>query len=399
LKGLGAPLEEHLAAFERGAVDLIERAELTRRLEEARASGRGLRVKFGMDASSPDLHVGHAVVLRKLRDLSDLGHTVVLLVGEATAMVGDPSGRNKLRPQLSREEVRANMETYVEQAAVVLDMERVEIRNNADWFDRLGFEGFLRLTGRMTVAQMLQRELFQKRMQDDEPIGIHEFMYPLMQGWDSVELEADVELGGTDQLFNLLVGRDFQQQVGQPPQIVLTTPLINGLDGRKMSKTYGNAIGLTEPPEEVFGKTMSLSDEAMPLWYELLTRLPAGEIETMLSGHPREAKARLAQEVTGFLHGPEAATAARAAFDHQFVSGAIPDDVPDVAWQEWPVPLSVVMREVGLATSGSEARRKITQGGVRIDGEVEKDPKRVLERPEHGLLLKVSRRYVRLTAG
>lgn len=388
-------LEAHLAAFRRGAVDLIDEGELTKRLEEARAAGRGLRIKFGMDPSSADLHIGHAVVLRKLRDLQELGHTVILLVGDSTAMVGDPTGRNRLRPQLTRAEVEENMRSYTDQASILLDMERVEVRYNSEWFDAMGFEDVLRLTSRMTVAQMLQRDLFQKRMADAEAIGIHEFLYPLMQGWDSVELRCDVEFGGTDQLFNLLVGRDFQEQEGQPRQIVVTSPLLNGLDGRKMSKSYGNAILLTDSPEDVFGKTMSISDEAMALWFELLTRLDEAEVRELLQGHPREAKARLAEEICAQLHGRPAATDARAAFDRRFSKGEIPEDVPERTYGgEWPVPLSVLLREVGLASTGSEARRLIQQGAVKLDGVVERDPKASVERPAEPLLVQVGKRRI-----
>lgn len=395
-----ADLERHLAAFRRGAVDLIDEDELRERLARARREGRGLRVKFGMDPSSADLHVGHAVVLRKLRDLQDLGHTVILLVGDATAMVGDPSGRNKLRPQLSRAQVEANMRSYTEQAGIVLDMERVEVRYNSEWFGRMGFEDLLRLTGRMTVAQMLQRDLFQKRMAESEPIGIHEFLYPLMQGWDSVELEADVEFGGTDQLFNLLVGRDFQEQEGQARQVVVTSALLTGLDGRKMSKSYGNAILLTDPPDEVFGKTMSITDDAMASWFELLTRLEAPRIEKLLSGHPREAKATLAEEICAFLHGWDAARVARAAFDRRFSQGELPEEVPEKCYAgAWPVPLAVLLREVELATTSSEARRLIQQGAVRLDGTVERDPRAEVERPSEPLLLQVGKRRIARVRG
>ena len=390
-----ASLEEHLSAFRRGAVDLIEEPEL----ERARRDDAGLRIKFGMDASSPDLHVGHAVVLRKLRDLQDLGHTVVLLMGDVTAMVGDPSGRNEARPQLSRAAVEANLATYVDQARIVLDMQRVELRRNSEWFDRMSFEDVLRLTSRMTVAQMIQRDTFKKRMAADEPIGVHEFLYPLMQGWDSVELRADVELGGTDQLFNLIRGRDFQREEGQEPQIVLTTPLIEGLDGRKMSKSYGNAIGLTEPPDEVFGKTMSLADDRMRLWFELLTRVPEPEIESLLGGHPREAKARLAAELVTFLHGPDAAHDARAAFDRQFREKQLPDDIPERVYEgSWPVPLFVLVRDVGLASSSSDGRRKIQGGGVATNQVVQTDPRFMVEQPEDELLLRVGRRFVRVVS-
>jgi len=389
-------LSEHLAAFRRGAVDVIDEAELAKKLERALAAGRGLRVKLGLDPSSPDLHLGHAVQLRKLRDLQELGHRVVLIVGDATAMVGDPSGRNKLRPQLSREAVGENLATYVEQASVLLDMERTELRHNASWFDRMSFEDLLRLAARMTVAQMLQRDTFQKRVQEDEPIGIHEFLYPLMQGWDSVQVEADVEIGGTDQLFNLLVGRDLQQQVGQEPQVVLTLPLITGLDGRKMSKSYGNSIQLTDTPDDVFGKTMSLPDEVMEAWFTLLTRLSGDEIAEVLAGHPREAKARLARDLTALVHGARAGDAARAEFDRRFQAKELPTDIPELAFPgAWPaegLPLSVLLREVGLASSGAEARRLVAQGGVRIDGELARDPAALIAPPAAPLLLQVGKR-------
>ena len=399
-----ASLADHLAAFRRGAVDLIDERELARKLERALASGRGLRVKFGMDPSSPDLHFGHAVVLRKLRDLADLGHTVIFLIGDATAMVGDPSGRNKLRPQLSRAEVEENLKTYTEQGRLVIDFERAELRHNSEWFDRLGFEGTLRLAARMTVAQMIQRDTFANRMREDQPIGIHEFLYPLMQGWDSVELGADVELGGTDQLFNLLVGRQLQEQVGQEPQIVVTTPLITGLDGRKMSKSYGNAIQLTDAPNEVFGKTMSIADEAMEPWYTLLTRVDPPAIARLLAGHPRAAKARLAWELVAFVHGRAAADAARAAFDRQFVAKELPDEIPEKvfagAWSGEGMPLAVLLREIGLVGSGAEARRLIGQGGVRVDGEVVSDPAALVAPPAESLLLQVGkRRFARVRRG
>jgi len=377
-------VQESLSAFRRGAVNLIEEQELVRKLERVREKPGGLRVKLGLDPSSPDLHFGHAVLLTKLGDLQELGHTIVLIVGDATAMVGDPSGRNKLRPQLSREEVNKNLVTYTEQAGLVLDMARVEVRRNSEWFDALRFEDLLRLLGRRTVAQTLAREDFQKRLNEDAPIGLHELVYPVMQGWDSVQVRADVELGGTDQLFNLLVGRDLQMQEKQEPQVVLTTPLINGLDGRKMSKSYGNAIGLTDPPDEIFGKTMSIVDEAMPTWFELLTRLSEAERGALLGGHPREAKARLAWELVARLHGRERADHARAEFDRRFVRKELPDDIPVQAWPlgEAQAELPVLLRSLGLATSNSDARRKIEGGGVRFNGAVVKEPHTVIRSPE-----------------
>jgi tyrosyl-tRNA synthetase len=393
-------VDEHLAAFRRGCVDLIEEKQLRGMLEKSLAEGRPLRVKFGMDPSSPDLHVGHGVQLRKLRDLQDLGHQIVLIVGDSTAMVGDPSGRNKLRPVLTREQVEQNLRTYEEQAGRVLDLSRTEVRRNSEWFDGMDFYDVLQLTGRMTVARMLERDTFQKRVQDGEPIGIHEFLYPLMQGWDSVKIECDVELGGTDQLFNLLVGRHLQEQVGQRPQVCFTMPLINGLDGRKMSKSYGNAIGVTDEPADMFGKAMAIDDEVMESWFLLLTRLPEEEIAAVLAGHPREAKARLAGELVTFYHGAEAAAGAREAFDRQFRDRQLPEDIPEVAWPEGAaeLPLANLLKELGLAASTSEARRLVTQGGVRLDGEVRSDPQEVVARPAGELLVQVGkRRFARVS--
>jgi len=297
-------VQRHLAAFRRGAIDLIEERELAALLTKARAEGRGLRVKFGMDPSSPDLHLGHAIPLMKLREVQELGHTVVLIVGDATAMVGDPSGRNSLRPVLTREEVEHNLQTYTEQAGRVLDMEaNIEVRRNSEWFADMGFEQLLELCTRMTVSQMIERDTFRRRMEKKEPIGINEFLYPLMQGWDSVMVDCDVEFGGSDQLFNLHVGRRFQEQMGQRRQALRTNPLINGLDGRKMSKSYGNAIGVTDGPRDMTFGVMRLDDEAMRTWFVQLTRVPEDEIEAILAGHPRKAKARLAREVTTFFHG------------------------------------------------------------------------------------------------
>lgn len=386
--------ETALEAFARGSVDLIEEKELTARLGE----GKPLRVKFGMDPSSPDLHIGHAIPLLKLRDLQELGHQIVLIVGDSTAMVGDPSGKNQLRPQLSREEVEANLETYTRQAEIFLDMDRTEVRRNSEWFDAMDFEAVLRLCGRMTVAQMIERDTFKKRMQEAEPVGIHEFLYPLMQGWDSVQVRADVELGGTDQLFNLLVGRQLQEQEGERPQVCVTTPLINGTDGRKMSKSYGNALLVEDSASDVFGKTMSVDDEVMEVWFTQLTRLSGEEITELLAGHPRDAKARLGRELVELLHGAEAADAAADAFDRQFRGGELPEDIPEHRWPgEGALPLANLLRELGLVSSGGEARRLVEQGGVRVDGEVASEAMGMVEPPEGELLIQVGkRRFARL---
>jgi len=392
-------VDKSLAALRRGAVDLIEEGELRRKLERAARTGQGLRIKLGLDPSSADLHFGHAVLLLKLRDLQALGHTIVLIVGDATAMVGDPSGRNKLRPQLTREEVNANLATYTGQAGLLLDMQRIEVRRNSEWFDAMGFEQLLRLLGRRTVAQTLAREDFQKRLAEEAPIGLHELVYPVMQGWDSVQVRADVELGGTDQLFNLLVGRDLQQQCEQEPQCVITLPLINGLDGRKMSKSYGNAIGLTDTPRDVFGKTMRIPDEAMPAWFELLTRQPDELWRSRIEHSPRDAKESLASALVALLHGEAEGLNQAALFRRQFVDKELPEDIPLVDWplESAQAPLAVLLSQLGLSASNSEARRLITQGGVRLAGEVVKDPMQVVTRPASPLLIQVGkRRFARL---
>ncbi len=385
-----------LAVFKRGVVDLIEERELAERIERSLATKKPLRVKFGMDPSSPDLHVGHAIPLMKLRAIQELGHTIVLIVGDATAMVGDPSGRNKLRPQLTRDEVERNLQTYVEQVKHVVDVSKAEVRRNSEWFDKFGFQDFLKLAGRMTVARMIERDTFQKRMQENEPIGIHEMIYPLMQGWDSVMIRCDLELGGTDQLFNLLRGRDLQREEGQEGQICFTTPLINGLDGRKMSKSYGNTIGLTDSAKDMFGKSMRIQDEAMRDWYTLLTQVPDGEIERRLAGDFREAKAGLGEEIAAFFHGRDAAKAARDAFDRQFRDGEVPEDVPVVAWPKGAplegIALANLLKELGLEKSTSDARRNIEQGGVKIDGAIVRDPKTIVKSPPGDLLIQVGKR-------
>ena len=388
-------LDTHLAAFRRGTVDLVEEGELRSLLEKRLAAGQGLRVKFGMDPSSPDLHIGHSIPLLKLRDLQRLGHTIVLIVGDATAMVGDPTGRSALRPVLSRAEVERNLETYVQQAALVLDMERVEVRRNSEWFDAMGFEELLRLCTRMTVAQMIERDTFQTRMEAKEPIGINEFLYPLMQGWDSVQVQADVELGGTDQLFNLLVGRRLQSQEEQRPQVVFTTPLINGLDGRKMSKSYGNAVSLTDDARTMTFALMRLDDESMAVWFEQLTRLSEEEMQSVLAGHPREAKARLAHEVTATYHGVEAAREAAQAFDREVRDKELPSDIPRHPWSgEWgeQLPLPNLLAQLKLVASTSEARRMIGQGAVKLDGAACKDPKHLVLPPSQDVLVQVGKK-------
>lgn len=384
--------------FARGVVDLIDKRELHERIEASLRTKRPLRVKFGMDPTSPDLHVGHAVPLMKLRTLQDLGHQIVLIVGDATAMVGDPSGRNKLRPPLSREDVERNLKTYVDQVGKVLDVSKTEVRRNSEWFDKMDFQAVLRLAARMTVARMIERDTFQKRIQDNEPIGIHEFLYPLMQGWDSVMIHCDLELGGTDQLFNLLRGRDLQREEGQAGQICFTTRLINGPDGRKMSKSYGNAIGLTDAASDMFRKLTEVPNEALRDWFVTLTGMELAEVEAILAGDLHAASFRLATEVTTFFHGADAARSARADYDRR-KQGGVPDDVPTRAWPPGAdeVPLMILLHHAGLSTSTSEGRRLVEGGGVKIDGVVSKDPKMPVKRPSTSIVLQVGKnRFARL---
>lgn len=385
-----------LAALRRGSVDLVEDKKLEARVTAVAAEGRPLRLKFGMDPSSADLHLGHAIPLFKLRDLQRIGHQVVLIVGDSTAMVGDPSGKSKLRPVLTREQVEANLQTYTDQAGRVLDMEHTEVRRNSEWFDNMGFEGLLDLTTRMTVAQMIERDTFQKRLKAGEPVGVNEFLYPLMQAWDSVQVRADVEFGGTDQLFNLLQGRRLQEQEGQLAQLVVTTPLINGLDGRKMSKSYGNAVGLLDSAREMTFALMRLDDQEMGTWFTQLTRLSEDEISGLLAGHPRDAKARLAHAVTSFFHGDQAAGEAAASFDREVRDKALPEDIPEHAWSaDWGAsqPLAILLKALGLVSSTSDARRMLKQGAVRLDGEVQSgDPMQDVAQPAGELLLQVGKK-------
>jgi tyrosyl-tRNA synthetase len=379
------PVDEQLARIARGTVDLVSRDELAQRLADSRKSGRPLRVKLGIDPSSPDIHVGHTVVLRKLRDFQELGHTAVVLWGTATAMVGDPTGKNKTRPTLTREEVEVNKRTYKDQVRRVLDMDRAEERENGEWFDRMSFMDGVRLSARYTVARILERDSFQERFSRGVPISVHELLYPLMQGHDSVELHADVELGGTDQLFNLLVGRELQKEAGQAPQVCVTTPLLEGLDGaQKMSKSLGNTIGVTEAPREMFGKCMSIPDALMAKYFTLLTDVGGRELEAVLAGHPRDAKVRLAREIVSVYHGAAAAGDAAAEFDRMFREGGLPDEIPEVAvtsgdLRGGTVLLALVLARAGFCKTNSDGRRLIEGGGVRVDGAVVGDPRATLQ--------------------
>ncbi|WP_314878329.1 tyrosine--tRNA ligase [Haemophilus parahaemolyticus] len=363
-------IETILAELKRGVEDIYSEADLIEKLKE----NRPLRVKLGADPTAPDIHLGHTVVLNKLRQFQNFGHEVIFLIGDFTATVGDPSGKNATRPPLSREDVLRNAETYKEQIFKILDPKKTRIVFNSEWLGELGTVGMIRLASNYTVARMLERDDFKKRFANQQSIAIHEFIYPLLQGHDSVALEADVELGGTDQTFNLLIGRELQKSAGQKPQVAMTLPLLVGLDGeKKMSKSLGNYIGVTEAPSEMFGKIMSISDELMWDWYNLLSFRPLVEIaqlkaEVEAGKNPRDVKILLAKEIIARFHNEDAANAAEQEFINRFQKGAMPDEMPEFTF-EGEIGLATLLKEAGLVPSTSEAIRSAQQGGVKIDGE------------------------------
>ena len=363
-------------AFEvtrRGVEELLPEADWLKKLARSAATGQPLRIKFGMDPTAADLHLGHTVVLNKLRQLQDLGHTVIPLIGDFTTMIGDPSGRNSTRPPLTREEIEANAKTYFEQIGLVVDVARAEVRYNSEWSDPLGARGMIQLAAKYTVARMMEREDFTKRFAAQTPISVHEFLYPLMQGYDSVALHSDLELGGTDQKFNLLMGRHLQQEYGQDAQCILTMPLLVGLDGvDKMSKSKGNYIGITEPANTMFAKTMSISDTLMWDWFTLLSFRSTAEIaalkaEVAAGRNPRDAKVMLAKEITARFHSAQAADAAEADFVNRAKGGA-PDEMPELNLGAAPLGIGALLKAAGLVASTSEGLRMVEQGGVRVDG-------------------------------
>ncbi len=372
-----APVEEQLTYIQKGSAEIIREAELRAKLEKSLASGTPLRVKAGFDPTAPDLHLGHTVLLRKLKHFQDLGHTVIFLVGDFTGMIGDPSGRSATRPPLSPEEIMRNAKTYMAQVYKILSSKTTEVRFNSEWFDKMKSADWIRLAAKFTVSQMLEREDFHKRFQEEKPIAMHELLYPLAQGYDSVALKADVELGGTDQKFNLLMGRELQRSFGQESQVVLTTPIIEGLDGvHKMSKSLGNAIGIQEAPLEMYGKLMSISDEMMWRYYELLTDVQVAEIEKLkLESHPMESKKDLARRVISDFHSAEAAGKAAEDWAKQFQKGGVPDEVEEVEVEAaGSIKLDKLLVKAKLAESGSDAVRKLKQKSVRVNGEVVSDP-------------------------
>jgi tyrosyl-tRNA synthetase len=401
-------IDEQLRVLTHGVAEIQPFDEFERRLRQVAAGERPpLRVKFGIDPTSTDIHVGHSVVIRKLAEFQRFGHTAVLIIGGFTAQVGDPSGRSKTRPRLTAEQVSANARTYLEQVRLILHDDPLEIVDNRDWLAPMTLHDVLHLTSQMTVARMLERADFAERYRSNTPIAVSEFLYPLLQGQDSVAVGADVELGGTDQTFNLLVGRGLQQAAGQEPQCVLTMPLIEGLDGSaKMSKSLGNAIGITDEPADMYGKTMSLRDELIVKYLRLVTDLGPDEVDDLAAQladgrlGPRDAKRRLARELVALYHSPAAAAAAEQRFDVQFRDRGIPDDVPvvDLTQDRWFLP--TLLQTAGLVSSGSEARRMVSQGAVRLDGEVLTDPTVELEAKDlDGRVVQVGkRRFARLKA-
>ena len=371
-------VEEALATTLRGCEELLPQADWLKKLSRSQATGAPLRIKLGLDPTAPDIHIGHTVVLNKMRQLQDLGHTVIFLIGDFTSMIGDPSGRNTTRPPLTREQIEANAQTYYAQASLVLDPTKTEIRYNSEWSDALGARGMIELAGKYTLARMLERDDFTKRFKANTPISVHELLYPLMQGYDSVALRSDLEIGGTDQKFNLLVGRALQAEYGHEPQCILTMPLLEGLDGvEKMSKSKGNFIAITEPATSMFAKLLSISDEMMWRYYTLLSFRPQAEIARLKAEvdggrNPKDAKVLLAKEITARFHSAAAADAAEQDF-HRRAAGGVPDEMPEVGLSGAPLPIGNLLKQAGLVPSTSEAMRMVEQGGVRIDGGVVSD--------------------------
>lgn len=378
------PVDEQMDLLQKGAAEIIRVSDLRERLEDSCKTGRPLRVKAGFDPTAPDLHLGHTVLMRKLRHFQQLGHTVIFLVGDFTSLIGDPTGRNVTRKPLTREQVDANAETYKQQVFKILDEKVTEVRYNSEWLGKLGYEGTIRLTSHFTVSQMLERDEFSKRFQAEQPISLHEMLYPVMQGYDSVALECDVELGGTDQKFNLLCGRELQRHYGQKPQIVLMTPILEGLDGvQKMSKSLNNAIGINEPPGEMYGKIMSINDELMWKYWVFLTDLRQSEIESIQADvaagglHPMAVKKRLARTITAGFHGEAAALSAEENWARMFQQKETAENLEEVvvaysavaATEAKQIRLPKLLVQMGLATSGAEANRKISEKAVKVDGE------------------------------
>jgi len=398
------PVDEQMARLRRGTAEIIVEAELREKLKRSLAGGIPLKVKLGLDPTAPDLHLGHTLVLQKLRDFQDLGHQVIIILGDFTGMIGDPTGRSETRKPLTWDEIRVNAETYRAQLGRILEMSRTRVEFNSTWLAPLTFEGIIRETAHLTVAQMLQREDFAARHASGRPISLHEFLYPIAQGYDSVALGADVELGGTDQTFNLLVGRDLQRAHGQEPQIAVTVPILQGLDGvQKMSKSLGNYVGIAESPIDMYGKLMSVPDDLMFRYFELVTRVPDVEVAALRALHPMEAKKRLAWTITDTYHGRTAADEAASTFLRVVQRKEVPEDVEKIVLSDRgeAASVSVVLKDAGLVPSTSEARRLITQGAVEVDGERVLDVNRSLAAGQSYLIKVGKRRFreVRLEIG
>ena len=393
---------EQVQSLKRGTVEIFTETELAQKLADAANKGRQLRIKLGLDPTSPDIHLGHTVVLRKMRQFQDLGHKAVLIIGDYTARIGDPTGQNSTRPILSAEQIEQNARTYFEQAGKILDTseEKLETRYNGEWLAKLTLIELIQLAAKKTVAQMLQRNTFKKRLQADVDVYTHEFLYPLMQGYDSVMIESDVELGGTDQTFNNLVGRDIQKGYNLEPQIVITMPILVGLDGReKMSKSKGNYIGVTDEPNDMFGKVMSISDDMMENYFTLLTDIPSEEIADLVNidkTHPKQAKVLLGKTIVGQFHGQDAAESAAAEFDKVFAQGRLPDEIAEVEIAPQPIAAGKLLLACKLVSSGGEAKRMIKQSAASIDGKKLTDPNAEIA-PKDGAIIRVGKRkFVRI---
>ena len=392
-------IAEQLEYLKKGAVDLIREEDLKAKLERSAKTGEPLRVKLGADPTAPDIHIGHTVVIRKLRQFQELGHTVIFLIGDFTGLIGDPTGKSATRPPLTAEEIAHNAETYKTQIFKLLDQEKTVIEFNSKWLNELGSAGLIKLASHTTVKQILERDDFTKRLNEEKPIALHELLYPLVQGFDSVALRADIELGGTDQKFNLLMGRNLQREYDQEPQVIMTTPLLEGLDGvQKMSKSLGNYIGINDAPNEMFGKIMSISDDLMWRYYELLTDLTSSEIETIRfecaanAQNPRDAKVRLAKFIIKDFHSETDALQAEDDFNRRFVKKEIPDEIEETSLAETNWKLSKLLVETNLAASAAEARRLIEQGGVKINNEKVTNANAEIELTNEGLLIQVGKR-------
>jgi tyrosyl-tRNA synthetase len=394
-------VEKQMEAIRRRAAEIVPEEELIEKLEASRKSNRPLRVKLGLDPTAPDIHIGNAVPLQTLRTLQNLGHHAILIIGDYTATIGDPSQQNTMRPQLNHDEVMKNAQTYLDQAGKIIDLKEAEILQNGEWFSKMDLAGVIQLAGKLTVARCLERDDFRKRLDEGRPIGVHEMLYPLMQAYDSVKVESDIEIGGTDQIFNILLGRDLQREVGMNPQVAITNPLLEGLDGtRKMSKSLGNYIGINEPADSIYGKAMSIPDELMEKYFRLTTDVPDEKIEELLSGdtHPREAKAALAYALTRRYHDEQSARRAAEEFDRVFQEKKLPSELPTLEIPgEGTVWVVKLLKETGRASSNSQARRLIRQGGVRIGTNMDnlqaiEDPDQDLE-IDDGTILNVGKRH------